>query len=501
MLSSLAAFVLAVLVTALLTPLVRRVALAVGAVDEPGARRVHTRRVPRLGGIAIVIGFFVPGVILFALGTHAARIFVSSSHITLGLVCGGALVASVGLWDDVKGMGAKRKLLMQMAAGTVAYACHMRIETIELPGLGVQSLGWLSLPVTVAWIVATINALNLIDGLDGLAAGVTFFACVTNFCIAWLTGNFYIELVSASLGGAVVGFLFYNFNPAQIFMGDSGSMFLGFVLGSAALLGAGSQKSPTLIAIIVPILALGLPIMDMLLTVARRFLERRSIFVADRGHIHHRLLDMGLTHRRTVLWLYLLSVFFTAVALVTYLGRSWQIGAALFALTVVLVGVIRFVGYFGSSFAGVGGLAAAALAADGPEALRKAVPRALARMTATEPPDQLPTLLADFAAAAGLLAVRIVNPNNNRLKQWGWEALPQDGERREAACASFEVPDDRGLLQLQFFVDSPTGKVGPKTYVLLQLVADAASAMLTANREHPRAATPVATPVREGRLA
>src|ERR1700678_3951415 len=314
MLSSVAAFVLAVIVTALLTPIVRRGALAVGAVDEPGARRVHTRRIPRLGGIAIVMGFFVPGVLLFAFGTHAARIFVASSLITLGLVIGGTLVAAAGFVDDVKGLGAKRKLLLQMAAGAVASACHMRIEAIELPGMGIWTLGWLALPVTVAWIVATINALNLIDGLDGLAAGVTFFAGVKNFVIRLLTGNFYIELVSAALGGAVVGFLFYNFNPAQIFMGDSGSMFLGFVLGAMALLGAGSQKSPTLIAIIVPILALGLPIMDMLLTIARRFLDRRSIFVADRGHIHHRLLDMGLTHRRTVLSLYLLSVMFTCVA-------------------------------------------------------------------------------------------------------------------------------------------------------------------------------------------
>jgi UDP-GlcNAc:undecaprenyl-phosphate/decaprenyl-phosphate GlcNAc-1-phosphate transferase len=492
MLSSLAAFLLAVVITALLTPVVRRVALARGAVDEPGARRVHTRRVPRLGGIAIVIGFFVPGVLLFALGTHAARIFVASSHITLGLVVGGCLVAGAGLIDDIRGLGAKTKLLVQMTAGAVAYACHMRIEAIELPGMGVYELGWLALPVTVAWIVGTINALNLIDGLDGLAAGVTLFACLTNFFIASLTGNFYIELVSAGLGGAAVGFLFYNFNPAQIFMGDSGSMFLGFVLGAAALLGAGSQKSSTLIAIIAPILALGLPIMDMLLTIARRFLERRSIFIADRGHIHHRMLDMGLTHRRTVLSLYLLCVMFTIVSLVTYFGRSWQIGAALSALTAVLVGVIRFVGYFGSSVVDI-----TRIGADGSDALRKAVPAVLSRMAAVEPADQLPAILTQFGAAADLLAVRIVNPHNHKLAQWGWEAVPQDAAKLEAACVSFEIIDERGPLQLQFFVNSPSGTVGPKTHVLLQLVADAASAMLAAAREVPRAAPSV----REGRLA
>ncbi|MGH7271255.1 MAG: MraY family glycosyltransferase, partial [Polyangiaceae bacterium] len=330
---------------------VRRMALATGAVDEPAARRVHTHRVPRLGGIAIIIGFFLPLVALYLAGAHAARFFFSTGHVTIGLVLGSVLVATAGVLDDLKGMGAKNKLLIQMLAATVAFACGMRIDSIDLPWLGALHLGWMALPITMAWIVGVVNAMNLIDGLDGLASGIGFFACLTNFAIASLTGNFYILLVTASLGGALVGFLFYNFNPAQIFMGDSGSMFLGFILASASLLGAGSQKSPTLIAIIVPILALGLPIMDMLLTMARRFIGRRSIFVADRGHLHHRLLDMGLTHRRVVLTLYMLSVAFTAVALVTYLGRSWQIGAALFTLTAILVGVVRFVGYFNSTIA------------------------------------------------------------------------------------------------------------------------------------------------------
>jgi UDP-GlcNAc:undecaprenyl-phosphate GlcNAc-1-phosphate transferase len=483
--SIVAAFVLAMLITAITTPFVTRAALAAGAVDEPGARRVHTRRVPRLGGIAIAIGFFLPLVALFALRTHAALIFFSRGSVTAGLVAGSLLVVGAGLVDDIKGLGAKAKLLIQTTAATVAFAGGMRIEGIELPWIGALHLGWLALPATVLWIVGIVNAMNLIDGLDGLAAGIAFFACLTNFAVASLTGNVYILLVTASLGGAVVGFLFYNFNPAKIFMGDSGSMFLGFVLASASLLGAGTQKSPTLIAIVVPILALGVPILDMLMTIARRFLERRSIFSADRGHIHHRLLDMGLTHRRSVMSLYLVSIAFTIVALIAYAGRSWQIGFALFALTTVLIAVVRFVGYFSTV------VNAGQVGEEGLEQLRRSVPRVLRRLAAAGSPEQLPALLGEFGAEGGLLAIRIVSPKNQRLKQWGWESPKTETEpTREAICASFAVPDGRETLQLQFFVESATGRIGPQARILLQLVADSAESLLALPREAIR--TPAA---------
>ncbi len=486
MMSILAAFVMAMLVTAVTTPFVRKAALAIGAFDEPGARRVHTRRVPRLGGIAIAVGFFLPLVTLFGVGTHAARVFFSTGSITAGLVVGSLLVVAAGLVDDIKGLGAKSKLLIQTAAAVSAFAGGMRIDGIDLPWVGALNLGWLALPATTLWIVGIVNAMNLIDGLDGLAAGVAFFACLTNFTIASLTGNVYILLVSASLGGAVIGFLFYNFNPAKIFMGDSGSMFLGFVLASASLLGAGSQKSPTLIAIIVPILALGLPILDMLMTIARRFLERRSIFSADRGHIHHRLLDMGLTHRRSVLSLYLVSIAFTIVALIAYLGRSWQIGLALFALTAVLVAVVRFVGYF-NTIVNVG-----QVTEQGLEPLRRSVPRMLRRMAAAGSLEQLPGLLGEFGDESGLLAVRIVNPKNQRLKRWGWESpKTEKAPNTEAVCATFGIADDGEVLELQFFVESPSGRVGPQAYILLQLVADGAEALLALPREAIR--TPAAS--------
>ncbi|MGH7283585.1 MAG: glycosyltransferase family 4 protein, partial [Polyangiaceae bacterium] len=284
MFSVAAAFLLALIVTAVLTPLVRRVALAGGVVDAPSARRVHQKKIPRLGGIAIVIGFYAPLLALFALDTGTARIFFHSPHMVGGLVTGSLVIAGLGLYDDLVGAGAKTKLLVQSLAATAAFVGGLRIDALNLPLVGNLQMGAFALPVTILWIAAIVNALNLIDGLDGLAAGIAFFACVTNFVVAFLTHNILIALMTGTLGGAIIGFLFYNFNPAKIFMGDSGSMFLGFMLACASLLGAGSQKSPTLIAILVPLLALGLPIMDMLFAIARRFLERRSIFSPDRRH-------------------------------------------------------------------------------------------------------------------------------------------------------------------------------------------------------------------------
>ncbi len=474
--SALAAFLLARVVTAILTPVARRVALAIGAVDEPGARRVHARRVPRMGGIAIVIGFFVPLLAMLALHTSSALILFSTPLATRGLVLGSVLVVGLGLLDDIRGVGAKMKLLVQTAAAVVSFECGMRIESITLPWIGVLNLGWFALPATTLWVVGIVNAINLIDGLDGLAAGVAFFACFTNFALSLLTGNVFISIITASLGGAVVGFLFYNFNPARIFMGDSGSMFLGFILASASLLGAGTQKSPTLVAIVAPVLALGLPITDMLLTIARRFFERRSIFAADRGHIHHRLLDMGLTHRRAVLSLYMVSVVFTILALMVYFGRSWQIGAAFFALTALLVGVVRFVGYFNSSLVAAGRAGGEELC----DALRRSVPRVLRRMSEAHASEQLPGILAAFGEETGFLAIGIRNGNNERLKLWRWESPKAGSSSAEATCGTFAVSGGGESLSLQFFLDSAAGIIGPQTRILLQLVADAASGVLVA---------------------
>ena len=183
MVSAVTAFFVALVVVVVATPLVRRFALAVGAVDQPGGRRVHERSIPRLGGIAIVLACFAPLLLLFGIETDVARQFFSDPLRIVGLVAGGLIISGLGVIDDVRGVRAWHKLGVQSVAGAVAYACNYRIEGIAIPGIGGHDLGVLALPMTVLWVVAIINAINLIDGLDGLAGGVVFFACVTNFVV------------------------------------------------------------------------------------------------------------------------------------------------------------------------------------------------------------------------------------------------------------------------------------------------------------------------------
>ncbi|MCA9581655.1 MAG: undecaprenyl/decaprenyl-phosphate alpha-N-acetylglucosaminyl 1-phosphate transferase, partial [Myxococcales bacterium] len=283
--SSLIGFAVALVLAGVLTPVVRRIAIHYGAVDSPGERRVNVRKIPRLGGLAVFVAFFLPLGTLFALDSQVASVLFSNPLRAVGLLAGAAIVTTLGAWDDLRGVRAWHKLGIQTVAAIVAFACDFRIDAIALPGLGNLQMGIFALPVTVLWIVAIINALNLIDGLDGLAGGVAFFVCVTNFVVASLHGSSLVMLTAACLAGALLGFLWYNFNPASIFMGDSGSMFLGFILATMSMLGA-SVKSSTTVAMLVPLVALGLPIMDTLLAMVRRWLERRPIFSPDKGHIH-----------------------------------------------------------------------------------------------------------------------------------------------------------------------------------------------------------------------
>jgi len=329
-------------------------AVALGAVSRPGGRNVHAQMIPRLGGPALFVAFWIPVFVLFQLqlffGIHTSVSDALQQHTrqAWGLFLGSGLMLLTGSIDDVRPLGAKRKLLAQLAAAAIAYACGFRLDVIELPFVSALHLGWVALPLTMLWIVGIINAINLIDGLDGLAGGIVFFAALTSGVVAYMQDSIFVCLLMVTVLGTVLGFLFHNFNPARVFMGDSGAYFLGFVLavGSVA---APLQKASAAVSLLVPIVAMGIPITDTLFAMVRRILERRPIFSPDRGHIHHRLLDMGLTQRRAVLLIYSAQIVLAAAATAIAIGRRWQVGFAILAISVVIFTITRSAGLFGAA--------------------------------------------------------------------------------------------------------------------------------------------------------
>jgi UDP-GlcNAc:undecaprenyl-phosphate GlcNAc-1-phosphate transferase len=345
MVTFLVAFLLSFMVGTSLTLVVRNRAVAWGWLDQANSsRKVHARPVPRLGGIGIVGGFFAPLCALFFVDSGVGANFRSHTELVGGLFIGGALIAALGLYDDLRGAGAKLKFSVQLAVALALYAVGFRIELIANPFGASLPLGLLSLPFTVFWVVGVINALNLIDGLDGLAGGVAFFGVGTNFILAMARGDVLLCLLMAALAGAILGFLVFNFNPASIFMGDTGSMFLGFVLAAVSI--KTSTKSGTAVAMLVPVMALGLPIMDTLLAMVRRSMVGRPMFSADKEHIHHRLMSrLVLSHRSTVLVLYGLCALFTLTALGLNFANSAQSAMLLSGMGLVIVVLMRKLGY------------------------------------------------------------------------------------------------------------------------------------------------------------
>ena len=293
--------VVALCFSAALTFVVREVARRAGLVDPCDERKVHVNPVPRIGGVAIVLAVALAmTATMVVFGTHA----IAANGRGLATVIGGALAMHVvGLVDDVRPMRARWKFLVQIAITCGVFIAGLRVTTLSLPFIGTVELGGVvGMLFTIVWFVGITNAFNLIDGLDGLAAGAALFALTTMFVVASSNGLIGAATVTIILAGATVGFLCFNFYPASIFLGDSGSLFLGFMLAGIGLLG--SQKSPTVIAVAIPIVSLGLPVLDTALAVARRFLRGQPIFAADRAHIHHRLLSLGHSPRNVALLLY-----------------------------------------------------------------------------------------------------------------------------------------------------------------------------------------------------
>jgi UDP-GlcNAc:undecaprenyl-phosphate GlcNAc-1-phosphate transferase len=377
----------------LLTPLVRGFALKRRLFDDHvSSRKIHGRPVPRLGGLAIAAGFYVPLLGLLLESSGVGAIFYASSRKAIAFLLGGGAVLALGLYDDLRGSGAIKKFAAQFAIAGALYFQGFRIDVIALPFVHAFSLGPLSFLFTLLWIVGVINAMNLIDGLDGLASGVGLFGVSTAFVLAAVRGDAIMMLFMAALGGSLIGFLIYNFNPASIFMGDTGSMFIGYVLGVGAT--QTSQKSSTAVAILVPIVALGLPIADTLLAMVRRALSGRPMFSADRAHIHHKLLDLGLTQRQAVLILYGACILLGGTALLLTIASSTQA-----ALILVLMGLVGFVAIRKLGYGQLKGALASPRALD--------VQRQMDRLAVAADEERLWRELKTAAQAMGLVSVRL----------------------------------------------------------------------------------------------
>lgn len=295
------AFVVAFIFSFAATPLVYRFAFKIGAIDVPkDSRRMHKKPTPRLGGLAIIFGFMVS---IFCFGEMTRQL--------MGMLIGAAVIAAMGVIDDCKNLRAKLKFAIQiLAALLVIFIGDIKITVITNPNIFSDSPylvlpGWLSILTTIFWIVFITNAVNFIDGLDGLAAGVSAIMSVSLVFIALRVGEYPVAVIGLALMGACFGFLPFNFNPAKIFMGDTGSTFLGFILATLSI--QGIFKSYAIISFAVPLLILGLPLFDALFAMIRRVYHGKSPMEADRGHLHHRLIDMGFSQKQTVFILYAIS--------------------------------------------------------------------------------------------------------------------------------------------------------------------------------------------------
>lgn len=336
-------FILSLGLSILLTPVVGWVARRYRLLDQPSERKVHKDRIPRAGGVAIFLAFLLPFSGAFFYYTDLLSQILTNESL-IWLISGATIVFVLGLLDDIHSLPSSVKLIVQIVAAIVACKGGIMISGVTVAsGAAYIFAPWLSLGITVFWFLLIVNAINLIDGLDGLAAGLCFFASLVLLVLSLMAGRFFVAMGFASLAGACLGFLRYNFNPATIFLGDSGSYFLGYMLAGLSVLGA--MKGQTIVAILIPIVALGVPIIDTIIAPLRRFIRGKKIFAPDSSHIHHRLMRLGLDHRNAVLLLYGFSIILGAFALILVNIRDARAAIILALLWVAVFVGIRKLGY------------------------------------------------------------------------------------------------------------------------------------------------------------
>jgi len=331
-----------VLLAVVITPVVIWFAKKINAVDVPGVRNVHSKHIARIGGVAIFVSTVCPILSVFFLNNTIANAFRDIQPKMTTLLSAASFIFLIGLIDDIKGLRARMKLLAQLAAATIVCAAGVRIESVTVADWLTLDFGWFSWPLTLFWIVGITNAVNLSDGLDGLAAGISAVACGVIAILVVQSGQVVMAVLMLALLGSLTGFLFFNFNPAKIFMGDCGSMFLGFTIAVSSVMC--SNKSSALVGLALPALALGIPIFDTLFSMLRRFLQRRSIFAPDRSHFHHRLLDLGLNQRHVVIAAYGVTVVITGLGMFMMVTRNASSLIVLFCILLLLILVFRVVG-------------------------------------------------------------------------------------------------------------------------------------------------------------
>ncbi len=306
------AFLIAAVVVLWTTPDVRNIGIKSGKLDRPDDRKVHDRPMVRLGGVSIFIGSVTSLLIVWWLGGFG-NLPMEKEWQIWGVALGGLGFFLIGLADDLLNLSAITRLFIQVVVAAGAWKAGVSIDFLTIPTLGIVDLDWLSLPITVIWLVGMVNAINWIDGLDGLAAGVSGIASAVMLVVTLFMHESAAALIAAALTGASLGFLRYNFNPAQIFMGDGGSYFMGFTLAAVGIVGL--VKIPAATAVLLPYVILAVPIVDMSAVILARLRHGKSPFLADKRHLHHRLLQAGSSHRLTVLFIYCLALWAGTVAM------------------------------------------------------------------------------------------------------------------------------------------------------------------------------------------
>jgi UDP-GlcNAc:undecaprenyl-phosphate GlcNAc-1-phosphate transferase len=304
----------------IITPIVKKLAIKIGAVDKPNQRKVHQKIMPRLGGLAIYLSFIIGLLVLRP-----------EDEFAMPIIIGSLIIIITGVLDDLMELSAKIKLIGQLAAALVVVLGGVQVDYINIPFMGTLDFGMLSIPLTILWIVGITNAINLIDGLDGLAAGVSSIALITISGMAILKGDAFVVSVGFIVLGSTLGFLLYNFHPAKIFMGDTGALFLGYMIGVLSLLGF---KNVTMISFIIPVIILGVPISDTFFAIIRRIVNKQPLSAPDKSHLHHCLLRLGFSHRQTVLLIYALAAMFGLSAVILTQATVW--GALLLIGTLIL---------------------------------------------------------------------------------------------------------------------------------------------------------------------